>query len=723
MHNRLSGAAAEPTALAFLWHLHQPSYLDPRTGEPVLPWVRLHASRAYYDLPWLLARYPRQRATINVVPVLLSQLEKLVGGAQDEYARLSRKNASDLSADERRFLAQQFFSVSRRTEIEPRPRYRALLTRRERDPEGQSFSVEDLRDLQLLFNLAWMGFAAREEFPELAALEAKGQHYSEADKQRLLDIQAEVAARVLPLWRRLAAEGQIELTTTPARHPILPLIIDTEHAARCQPHKPRPPRFAWPQDAQAHVQRAMEAHKTAFGERPVGCWPAEGSVSPEAVQILAAQGVGWLASDEAQLFGSLPAGTDRRALYQPFRVRGSGLVGQPEGEVDFVFRDRNLSDRIGFTYAHNPPEAAVADLLGLVRAAKSPRPGQPALVVAALDGENPWEYYADSGRAFLEQLYTALDAAQDVQTVRMRDYLAAHPPTATLPTLHTGSWIHGDFTVWIGGQMENRAWGYLGAARQLYAQKVERPHPQDAPISEEAARRAYDHLLDAESSDWFWWYGEPFSSDNDLAFDALFRGHLRQVYRLLGETVPDELYQSLYPVRAQVEPSPPRGRVSPRYDGRSYWQDWLEAGELKLGGSGGSMYRAGRWFERLRYGFDEQGRLALRFEPARNAEREALDAILQVQLTLQLPEAARQYSLRLRFDAHGQRAEWVEAPEGARLGAHQGAVEIGLPVPAEAQAHPIELVARVLLEQVERERLPAQGSARLLPQAAGLWLV
>ena len=59
----------------FLWHLHQPEYRDPQTGQPILPWVRQHASRAYTDMAAALERYPQVKAVANWAPSLLSQLE------------------------------------------------------------------------------------------------------------------------------------------------------------------------------------------------------------------------------------------------------------------------------------------------------------------------------------------------------------------------------------------------------------------------------------------------------------------------------------------------------------------------------------------------------------------------------------------------------------------------------------------------------------------------
>ena len=68
------------SSVAFLWHFHQPDYRDPVAGRPILPWVRLHASRAYFDLAWLHERHPGFRSTVNFVPVLVDQLQAFIAG-------------------------------------------------------------------------------------------------------------------------------------------------------------------------------------------------------------------------------------------------------------------------------------------------------------------------------------------------------------------------------------------------------------------------------------------------------------------------------------------------------------------------------------------------------------------------------------------------------------------------------------------------------------------
>ena len=97
-------------------------------------------------------------------------------------------------------------------------------------------------------------------------------------------------------------------------------------------------------------------------------------------------------------------------------------------------------------------------------------------------------------------------------------------------TLHSGSWIASDFRTWIGDPLKNRAWEALGRARARLDRAVAERGGHDA-----ATRRARDSLLVAESSDWFWWFGEPNHSRDEPLFDELFRAHLAAVYEAIGD--------------------------------------------------------------------------------------------------------------------------------------------------------------------------------------------
>lgn len=664
-----------PIHVAFLWHMHQPDYRDPADDRPHMPWVRLHAARAYFDMAWLLERFPRQRAAFNFVPVLTEQIEAFLDGQRDRWWSVARKPARRLDPGERAFLLRTHFSINWDTGVRPRPRYWSLLNKRGTDGQhrpASEFSDAELRDLQVLFNLAWFGFAARVEYPLITALEQKGRDFTEDEKRKVLDLQIAVMRRVLPMYRRLAESGRIEITTTPYHHPILPLLIDTDTARRCQPDAALPPRAQALDDAAIEVERAIDRHAETFGVAVTGVWPAEGAVSPEAVALLAERGAEWFVTDEAQLWGSVPGGETRRAdLYRPYRV----CVGDAP-PISAVFRDRTLSDLIGFTYARNPPDVAVDDLIGRIERAGDSAAGhqEPPLVTIALDGENPWETYPQSGEPFLRTLYTALDAHPRIETVCIGAHLTAEPAQRTLTTIKSGSWINGDYSIWIGGEIENAAWQALAETRAFYRGQAQQVTPQQA-------RAAHDHLLAAAGSDWFWWYGDPFHSEHDAEFDHLFRARLRAVYETLGSEAPRSLRASLYPETAPTPRREPRAFVSPRFgEGESTYYDWVGGGLIELGGPSSVMYSSVTWFTRLRYGFDLT-HLYLRLEPPDRApDYDGVVVRINVrgqedhQVEIPLADASRATVQRVGADLSMGDPTMVE-----RARFRRGVLEVGIP--------------------------------------------
>src|SRR5262249_49990924 len=140
-----------------------------------------------------------------------------------------------------------FFMANVETMIKPFPRYFELCQRR---GPGKStarealkrFNDRDLRDLQVWFNLAWIHPLAVERDAALRELIAKGRHFTDDDKNTVLDKHLEIMRRILPLHKKLADSGQIELTTTPYYHPILPLLFDKKLAREAMPDL-KLPRF------------------------------------------------------------------------------------------------------------------------------------------------------------------------------------------------------------------------------------------------------------------------------------------------------------------------------------------------------------------------------------------------------------------------------------------------------------------------------------------------
>ena len=67
-----------------------------------------------------------------------------------------------------------------------------------------------------------------------------------------------------------------------------------------------------------------------------------------------------------------------------------------------IFRDRYLSDLIGFEYSRMNAHDAAEHFLDRIRQNTD---GRECLVPIILDGENAWEWYEANGRPFLRELY------------------------------------------------------------------------------------------------------------------------------------------------------------------------------------------------------------------------------------------------------------------------------------------------------------------------------
>ncbi len=606
---------AHPLYVAFLWHMHQPLYRDTLSGRYMLPWVRLHATKDYLHMGALLRQYPLVHQTFNFVPSLLEQLlDYGERGASDRWLDVSIKE--QLTPDDKRFMLAHFFSINWDRFVRPHPHYRRLLQlRNEVGEEVGLLSEQYWRDLAALFNLAWIDPEEIQRDEVLRALRAKSSGYTLADGRTIIAKHYEIIRRVIPLYRQLQAEGQIELTTSPYYHPILPLLIDIKSARVASPQLPLPEAaIRWPEDAAEQLRRARECHETLFGSPPRGLWPSEGSVSADTIGLLNGRHTfRWVASDEAILARSLGIWFERdgaghvldpRRLYQPYLA--------PNGRTAMVFRDRLLSDRIGFVYQHMDGREAADDLIARLQHIREALadPERPYLVPIVLDGENCWESYANNGNDFLHHLYQRLSAAADLRTVTVSEYLDCFPPRERLASLFAGSWINQNLETWVGEDDQNRAWDYLARtrARLLAWQRSD-------PLADvETLARAWEEIYIAEGSDWFWWYYSHNRLAGDQVFDAEFRRHLANVYRVIGLPVPGWLKQPIAAAGERARRRAVSGRISPRLAVQDVASpEWAGAGYVEPEVSVGTMQMGATVLRRLYFGYNPAA-LFLRLE-------------------------------------------------------------------------------------------------------------
>jgi len=634
-------------SLAFFWHQHQPYYPDDVAGENPMPWVRLHGTKDYWGMAMHLKEVPELQATINLVPSLLMQLTGYTErGHEDTHLRVSRAPADGLSSDDMMYLLDNFFMVQPDHNIRPNPRYFELYQQRglsvdSAERAAKRFSKRDILDLQCWSNLVWIHPIAFEVDPELAAFRNKGRGWTEKEKLWLLDKQMQLLREIIPLHKELSDRGQVELTTTPFYHPIMPLLIDKRLARQAMPHVNLPEHLdGYAEDAAEHVRRAIEYHRQIFGSAPRGMWPSEGSVAQSLIPILANAGIKWIATDEEILSCSTDGWVSRdgqgflrnpEMLYRPWRVEEKGK------QLEIVFRDHAMSDQIGFHYQRFSAQHAVDDFIGKLEAigrATGGNAGQrPTLVSVILDGENCWEYYPGGGVDFLRALYHGVAKHPKITPVRIGSYLEKHPATDKIGHLFAGSWIQHNFGIWLGHHECNRAWDLLFLTRKhLVAAK-------DAGKTPQQLAKAWDELYIAEGSDWFWWFGDSHTSCQDSLFDRLFRKHLQNVYLMLGDPVPSEL---LHPIsqsgqRASRLYSEPTSLLNVKINGRETYFEWLNAGHFSCDNARGTMSSntLGR-IEELHFGFDAD-RLLLRLDARGGPVREQLADIETVRVSFYEP--------------------------------------------------------------------------------------
>jgi alpha-amylase/alpha-mannosidase (GH57 family) len=588
--------------LCFVWHMHQPFYKDLLSGEYRLPWTRLHALKDYYGMVKVLEDFPEVRQTFNLVPSMLVQIEDYASGqAADPFLRAALKPAEDLTEDERAFILQYFFHANAGRLIFRYPRYGELYYAWQgagRNPNAyRLFSTEDLRDLQVLSQIAWFDEEDLSKDPHIRELVAKGRGYSLRDQALLGQKQTAAIARVIPTYRAFADSGQIEISTTPFYHPILPLLCDSNIASESHPYVPLPSQFAYPDDAREQLARASRYMQERFGAAPAGVWPSEGSVSDAALSLAADTGFKWAASDNGVLARTLDRDATPAVTYRPY------LWAQDGRRLHMLFRDHALSDLIGFVYSRMDAVDAAGHFLSEIRRNCHDliAAGRDALVPIILDGENAWEHYDQNGRPFLRELYRRVSTSKDLKAVTVSEALARVKPDS-LHRIFPGSWINANFDIWIGAEEDNRAWDSLLRARRTYDEAVQSP---SRSIPEHNRRLAYDELLIAEGSDWCWWYGPEHESAERPEFDRLYRDHLANVYRALDLRPPDDLSQPILSTAVKALHDEPSGPIRATVDGEvtSYFE-WLGAGLYRVDARSGAMHGKRFMIRSLHYGSD-----------------------------------------------------------------------------------------------------------------------
>lgn len=537
--------------ITFLWHMHQPIYINPEDGNTLLPWVRLHAVKDYLDMALMIEDTPGMKAVINIVPSLVVQLKEYAEGtAKDRFLACSRKRPTDLSGEDKLFLLKNFFTVNTERKILPSPRYAELLQKRGRDIQHihdalKRFTPQDFLDLQVHFNLAWCGPYLKKD-NKIADLIQKDTGFTQEEKDLLLSKQNSAIEKIIPAYKRLQQNGRVEISVSPFFHPILPLLCDTDEAKTARRCVSLPQnRFSFPEDAENQVRLAVEYYRALWGHEPLGMWPSEGAVSKTTLDIAIQQGIRWLATDEAILKKSLIKKRGETAPLSPRDLYSSYAYQSAHGTLSLFFRNQALSDLIGFTYSSWDETQAAEDFFQKLVEEKN-RMGEESkhhLLSIIMDGENAWEYFPEGGEVFLKNLYRKIVDAGQFQPITYGEFLK-HPDRhrqKSLTSISPGTWIHADFSTWIGEPAKNDAWDLLFQARQTFQNWLDKLSLTEKKQKKETIDAALKALHTAEGSDWFWWLRKGEKPENERLFEVLMKLYLAHMYKTLNLDVPSTL--------------------------------------------------------------------------------------------------------------------------------------------------------------------------------------
>ncbi len=546
---------AQRQRVVLYWHMHQPHYSDAEEGSYLLPWTYLHAIKDYVDMAAHLEQAPEGvAAVVNFAPTLLEQIDDYSAQVKAHLKRgkpitdplLAALHSTDLPQEGTPRLELALACTRANEErlirrFEPYSELVDLLRSVGQDEQKIAYlSDQFLIDLVVWYHLAWLGESVRRDDPRAQRLLEQGNHFTFADRRELLTLIGELLDSVIDRYRHLAEIGRVELSFTPYAHPIAPLLLDMESAREAWPDVVLPASVHYPggeERVRWHIDEGKRVFRHHFGFDPAGCWPAEGSICDRSLHLLDEAGVRWAASGEGVLRNSIAregatAGPAGNGLFHPYHLPGDKLAT--------FFRDDGLSDLIGFTYAKWHADDAVADFIQHIENIAGANPeGSDSVITIILDGENAWEYYPENGYYFLSALYAGLSTHPGIELTTFSRSLDDGVPVHLLDGVVAGSWVYGTFSTWIGDRDKNTGWEMLVAAREAFISAA-----NDGRLRGKALAAAERQLAICEGSDWFWWFGDYNPGDAVSDFERLYRSHLRALYRLLGESPPQKMFES-----------------------------------------------------------------------------------------------------------------------------------------------------------------------------------
>jgi len=457
---------------------HLPLYYDPAKDMIASPFVRMHATRDYFDMTDMILRYPNVHATAAISPTLLWQIDEIYVKRMEPFIKSEKRNKPrEWDIDANGFLARMkgktdpwidacLTPAERLTEEDKAWLYKnewntftMSPVRRQRFPElmvlyekwkdakgNPQYTTDELRLLKFFAIFAHFDteFYERDvplmqtgtrikkslDLRDLVAFRSDGKYYlkraiTEDDCRRIVASAYHVMVSILPAFRKAKYDprgkvGQLELVATSYSDAVLPLLINSDVAKEANPNINLPSTYKHPEDVDAQLQMSVTAYRNYLDASPMGYVPPFGAISKDVIPYLKKNGFTWFTSAEEVLQNSRPMGL---SVAEPYDVTVDNHT------VYGVFSNQFLSNRLNYLYRNYYAENSADDFIQHVLSMAPADPKASSLVTVVVDADEHWMYYERDidGKGLMNSIYRKLhkmfDGSRAIVSVTMSEYL------------------------------------------------------------------------------------------------------------------------------------------------------------------------------------------------------------------------------------------------------------------------------------------------------------
>jgi alpha-amylase/alpha-mannosidase (GH57 family) len=539
------------TYLNILWHFHQPLYIDLFSDTLNTSIITFRTLYNYYPMAMYLEHFPQVKVTCNLTATLLQQIDGISKNKiKDNFQAIL---TNQIEKEQIKFFWNEIPSQIKSKYNIPNRLYQKL--------DDPTIKEKELSDLKVWLHLFCFHPFYVNNNKDISSLFYKGIGFNENDINLIIENEKNIFISVIEKYKNLQKKGQIEISTTPFYHPILPLVYNIKCAKQTETSLPIPDiDYSYPDDAKIQVQKSINFYQNLFKKDVKGMWPAEGSVSSEILDIFTDSGLKWIATDNYLL------------------SKITGIKGKEEfkniylwkNKIGIFFRDREFSDLIGFNYQKWDEKKAAEDFINKI--ANFYKNSNIVLPII-LDGENPWEWYTEEGQTFLPEFYKGLTSNSQIKTLTFSESLSLDIPKNNLSFFIPGTWMGHNFDNWIGQKDANKGWEILSEARKTW-KEIENENIK-------YNQNPYELLLFAESSDFFWWMSLPADISVKRKFYSLFIDSINKFYQLIGREKDIDIKDLLGNNTEELSFPDPTGYINPVIDGQiTDFFEWQGSSEI-----------------------------------------------------------------------------------------------------------------------------------------------